>query len=490
MFMSSSGTSPGANERIDSWKAIAAFFGRDERTVKRWEKERSLPVHRVPGERGGVFAYTHELNRWLNRTHGKATVAEFPAPGPRLAESAPVPAPARPPSEAAEPHRAGMVTPSRPLTPWVAILAAAAVAVLGFWGIEHLRHRTHQLPAAGAAQPSPVAASHNPEAENLYLRGRYYWNRRTSSDLNQAVGEFTQALADDPGYGAAYAGLAETYDLMPEYGAMTQGEAYPRAIAAAQKALALDDSLAEAHAALAFATFYWDWNVNRAFAEYQRAIQLDPRNVNALHWYASSLLPLGRYVEASTEIERARELDPTSRSILADQAQIGLSTGDRQKSIATLRELERTEPDFLSAPRYLASYFFEQRDYRNYIAEAERAATISNNPDERAVATAARDGWARGGERGLLDAVRAAEKKIFYRGGSSGYMLALTCARLGRNAEAVDALQGGFRTRDVMLLVVFASDAYSGSELNTHLRGNPDFEQLRNQVLALVSGHG
>ncbi len=117
---------------------------------------------------------------------------------------------------------------------------------------------------------------------------------------------------------------------------MPRSEAFPRAIAAAAKAVALDDSLGEAHRALAFALFYWEWNIPRAFAEYRRAIAIDPRDEEAHHWYATSLLTLHRYPEALVEINEARKLDPTSRSILSDQALIRYWNGDRAGAIAHL----------------------------------------------------------------------------------------------------------------------------------------------------------
>ncbi|HEX4007473.1 MAG TPA: hypothetical protein VHX60_14955 [Acidobacteriaceae bacterium] len=476
------GIVPDQDERIESWKSIAAFFSRDERTVKRWEKERGLPIHRLPGDRGGIFAYAHELNLWRDRAQGSGTATEDPAPPPQNALILPPVAPAENLLEAPPPPPRTQNARHRV----IAIGALASMVIVLAISARSLGLLYRNSAKAAAAHPATPNASPNAEAEDLYLQGRYYWNRRTTGDLNRAVDALTQAIDHDPGFAAAYAGLAETYNLMPEYGTMTPAEAYPRAADAAKKALALDDRLPEAHAALAFALFYWDWRVPVALAEYKKAIQLDPMNANAHHWYAASLLPLGRYLEASAEIERARELDPASRSILADQAQIGLSTGSRDQSVAMLEEIERTEPDFLSPPRYLAGFYWDQKNYPGFIAASARAASVSKDPNELAVALAARDGWARGGEQGLLQSVRRAQEAIFRRGESSGYALATTCVRLGANAEAVNALQSAFHAHDVMMLVVFASGVYSGNELNTRLQGDPGFEQLRKQVQARI----
>src|SRR5579875_3395682 len=259
--------------RIDSWKEIAAFFGRDERTVRRWEKERALPVHRVPGDRGGVFAYADELTRWLNST--RAASPADPAvqmPG----SSAQIPAVSEP-----------LLARPRQNRLWAVPLAIFVIALLGLILYGYL----HRAARRQAALSAPAArASHQPdaEAEEFYLKGRYYWDRRTEGNLNLAVDAFTQAVVHDPSYAQAYAGLAESYDLMPEFTSMPRSEAFPRAIAAAGKAVSLDDSLGEAHRALAFGLFYWDWNFPRALAEYRRAIAIDPRDEEAHHWYATS----------------------------------------------------------------------------------------------------------------------------------------------------------------------------------------------------------
>ena len=117
----------------------------------------------------------------------------------------------------------------------------------------------------------------SPEAEELYLKGRYFWNKRTPEDLNKALDLFTQAIVRDPGYAQAYVGLADCYNLLREYSVMPPNEAYPRALAAAKKAVELDDNSAEAHNSLAFATFYWTWDAATAEREFKRAIAVESR---------------------------------------------------------------------------------------------------------------------------------------------------------------------------------------------------------------------
>lgn len=447
--------------RIDSWKEIAAFFGRDERTVRRWEKERSLPIHRIPGERGGVFAYTDELTGWLNSTSAIPEPASSPVPDDP--QSAPAP-----PSANAHPQR------PRSLRFW-SVPAVASLAVLLLLAWFGYRHRTPQ-PAASASAHVP-----DPQAEEFYLKGRYYWNRRTEESLNLAVDAFTQAVVHDPAYAQAYAGLAECYDVMPEFTSMPRSEAFPRAIAAASKAVALDDSLSEAHRALAFALFYWQWDVPRAFAEYRRAIQIDPRDEEAHHWYATSLLTLHRYPEALVEINQARKLDPTSRSILSDQALIRYWNGDHATAMARLREIERAEPDFVSAPHYLASLAFAEKDYRTFIEQTRLVGTITRDPESTDLADAAERGLARGGLHGMLEAMLPVQERYFRQSKASGYELARTCALLGRREDAVRYLKATIQDHDYVVFGVISDPDFAS------LRGNPGFEEIRRQLLSHIN---
>lgn len=474
------GLAPRENRRIDSWKEIAAFFGRDERTVKRWERDRALPIHRLPGERGGVFAYTEELTHWLNSTPAAAARKREESAGAiSIATARGVDLENR---EEADSQADAEVAPANesnaeripaPSSPRLIVLTALA-AVLLLAGILVAVH----LKSTRATQQAASTHKHVPDAEatEFYLKGRYYWNRRTTGSLSQAVDAFTQAVVHDSEYADAYAGLAECYDLMPLYSSMTNAEAFPRAIAAARKAIALDDSLPEAHAALAFALFYWQWNAKTSFAEFDRAIALDPRNADAHHWYATSLMTVGRYQEALVQMNLAQQADPTSGSVLADQAVVRYAAGDRAGAIAELREVERDEPDFWAAPRYLATIWLDQHNLPAYLAELKRYAELSKDPEIATMRAAAERGWALGGERGLLEALRREQEDLFRNGQSSGYELARTCAMLGDNQEAVADLKAAYRARDFRVLDL------NSQSWATALRGDPDFDGLVRQI--------
>src|SRR5213082_1832638 len=159
----------------------------------------------------------------------------------------------------------------------------------------------------------------NPEAHELYLKGRFFWNKRTGENLKKAADYFNQAIAADPNYALAYAGLAGVYVLMPFYSVGAPRDCYPRAKAAAKKALEQEDALAEAHTALAQVHCYYDFDFSQATSEFQRAIELNPNYATAHQWYCnSSLVALGRFDEAIAEVKRAIELDPLSLVINTD----------------------------------------------------------------------------------------------------------------------------------------------------------------------------
>lgn len=476
---------PAENIRLDSWKEIAVFFGRDERTVKRWEKTRSLPVHRLPGnQRGGVFAYSHELTQWLNSESAESDNSDGSLRPEEPFDSPPVFVERRrqpEPQPAAEPEieRTGHAPPANL---WTMMAAAVLIAVLIAVAVLINRRRTHAFTAPSSPTPTVTAVHSRPppdrRAVEFYLRGRYYWNRRTGDSLNRAVDAFTQAIVIDPSYAEAYAGLADSYNLMREYTTMPESEAYPRAIAAATKAVALDDSLAEAHRALAFALFYWKWDVPKAQQQYEKAIQLDPKDADAHHWYATSFLSLGRNSDALYEIQRARALSPGSPSILADRALILYESGDRAAGLAALKEMSQSEPQFLSPPRYLAKIYFEDGDYPDFLEMEKRAAILSSDPQEEAIADAARRGWQAGGERRMLEAMAAAQRQVFDKGQSSGYRLAYVCLLLGRKKDAVHYLQAALAAHDANILNL------PRSRFAAQLNGDPDFERLKAEVRA------
>jgi len=200
--------------------------------------------------------------------------------------------------------------------------------------------------SASAISKAQIPKSY--EAYDLYLKGRYFWNKRTPEGFEEAIKYFQQAIAKDPDYARAYAGLADCYALLPGY-TMTipQTEALPKARAAALKALQLDERLAEAHTSMALIAENYDWDWQTAEKEYRRAIELNPNYATAHHWYAEYLTWNGRFDEALRESERARQLDPLSLIIAADNAMIFYYSRqyDRaEKGFNAVLEMEPTFP--------------------------------------------------------------------------------------------------------------------------------------------------
>jgi tetratricopeptide (TPR) repeat protein len=452
---------PGNGDRLDGWKAIASYLDRSERTVKRWEATRGLPTHRIPGQgKRAVFAWAGELDEWLRSSGGEddAESADTGGFGPENVESeaaseAVVPDNALTGTEPSEPPS---LPAHRPL-PWRLLAVAALVLIclaailVSFSSSRKLHARVSTAPTApapdGGAGPNPSASSETAIARNLYLQGRYEWNQRTPDSLNRALDSFTQAIVHDPTYAEAYVGLAETYALLREYSTMPDNEAFSRSLAAAKKAVELDDSLSEAHRALAFAEMYGTWEFADAEKEFRRAIELDPKDPLARHWYANAFGMPGRFDECLHQMEIAQSLDPTSHATLADKGWMLFLAGKRDEGVKTLIEVERSVPDFVSPHSYLMQIGLEVRDYPLFLEEGEKMAAARQDPSWRQLLAAARRGYARSGERGLLQAMHDAARGMPSSYASSTTM-AKICILLGRKEEALQVLEEQYSHHD------------------------------------------
>jgi TolB-like protein/DNA-binding winged helix-turn-helix (wHTH) protein/Flp pilus assembly protein TadD len=219
----------------------------------------------------------------------------------------------------------------------------------------------------------------DPGAYEAYLKGRYFWNKRTADGLKKAVEYFDQAIAIDQRYAAAYSGLADTYALLGDwqYAVMTPKEAMPRAKAAALKAVELDDSLGEAHASLAFCLDGFDWNFEAADREFRRAVELSPGYATGHHWYSWHLALLGRNSEAIDEMRRALDLDPLSLIINADLAELLLIAGFPDESIKQSRKTIEIDPDFALVHNQLGQAYIQKHMFGAAIVELQRAMQLS-----------------------------------------------------------------------------------------------------------------
>lgn len=443
--------------RLDGWKDIAAYLGKAERTVKRWEASRGLPIHRVPGgAKASVYAYAIELDQWL-----KSSAAAPPDPAPAIIPVASEPAAAPDNPDLPEPP-----SPSRfSRRSWVTAVLSLSVAGSAM-GLLLASSATTGMPVTQRIQAlfshaSPVSSravsdDEKKLARDLYLKGRYEWNQRTPDSLDRALDLFTQAIVHDPAYAQAYAGLADTYDLLREYSTMPDNDAYPRAIAAARKAVELDDSLAEAHRALAFAERYGTWDFKDAEKEFRRAIELDPKDPQVRRWYANAFAVPGRFEDSLEQINKAQELDPSSNATLADKGLMLFNSGRTQEGIALLKEVERSAPDFASPHVYLAGISLRVADYPTFLEEQELTARTIDDPVQKDIATSARAAYARSGPTGLLNALYTKQKQYYEEGKYPATFFAQTCVRIGKRDEAMQLLETAYAHHESTIVALLS----------------------------------
>jgi TolB-like protein/tetratricopeptide (TPR) repeat protein/DNA-binding winged helix-turn-helix (wHTH) protein len=217
----------------------------------------------------------------------------------------------------------------------------------------------------------------DPDAYLAYSKGRFFWNRRTEGDLKRAIGYFQQAIAKDPNYALAYDGLADCWLPLGWYAYLAPSETFPYAKIAVMKALALDDSLAEAHTSLAFVTLYYDRDWANAEREFRRAIELNPNYANGHHWYGEFLSLVGRHEEAIAESERARELDPLSTIITTWVGSRYFFARQYDRAIEQYRSAVEMDPGFVPVHLVLGQALEQKRMYQEAIAELEKAVSLS-----------------------------------------------------------------------------------------------------------------
>jgi len=433
--------------RLNTWKEIASFFGRDERTVKRWEVSRALPVRRLPnGTRSTVYAYEYELTAWLNEG-GTSDIAVEPAGGNVSA--------------------VGLEGWKKRAYRVIAAACGIMLACMAILGADTT------LPARATMSAKIASPRHlpNAEASAFYRTGLYEWQTRTPVGLTRAVDDFTQAIVHDPLYAEAYVGLANCYNLLREFSTMPPEEAFPHAKAAAERAIALDPSLGNAHAALAFVDFYWSRDITGARREFERALALEPRNATAHHWYATFLMAIGEYPRALTEIDKAQLLDSESTAILADKGLILVASGKQNEGVALLQRLEQTEPAFYSSHRYLASIYLDQGNDAGFLRELAAAASARHDEGDAAIADAGAKGQMAAGRVGMLQAMLDVQKNLYAEGKQSAYSLAATYARLNDADNAIAYLKLSL-TRHETDNVILANDSAFGRLRSTpQLRG-------------------
>jgi len=221
----------------------------------------------------------------------------------------------------------------------------------------------------------------NLEAYNLYLKGRYHWNKRTEEGLQKSIEYFEQAIREEPNWASIYAAVADSYALLASYGVLPPAYAMPKAKTAALRALGSDDTLAQAHASLGFVRSFYDWDWGGAEREYKRAIELNPGYATARHWYSGCLRALGRLEEAMAEIKRAQELDPLSLAIGRDLGRTYQSSRQFDRAIEQYRRVLELDPNFPSGYVHLGMAYEDKLMHREALAAFQKARALpGGNP--------------------------------------------------------------------------------------------------------------
>ena len=310
----------------------------------------------------------------------------------------------------------------------------------------------------------------NAAAHELYLKGRFHLFRMTHSGIDAGVQHFTRALEYDPSYALAYVGLAHAYRMYALSLERPPGEVGPKGKAAALKALEIDDTLAEAHAVLAFHVYWFEWEWNTAEKHFARALELDPNSADT-HWmYAHLPSNTGRHAQALAAIARARALDPLSGLINAMEGQFLLHAGRTDEAIARLRDAIELEPRSRVAHLFAASAYIEQGAFDDAVAEAGAARALTpSNTQARALEAYANAGR---GKHSEAEAALAELLELSKERYVSPYHVAIACNGLNEPAEAIARLERGFEEHDPMMVFLYVEPKWR------NLRGEPRMVRL------------
>jgi len=524
-------------ERLESWKAIAAYLKRDESTVRRWERE-GLPIHRhLHAKKASVYAYSSEIDLWWNAdrtrleraaTHEITSIAVLPLANlsgdsgqdyfadsmtevliTELGKISSLRVVSRTSAMAYKGSRKALDQIARELSVDAVVEGAVVresgrtritVQLIGtqperqLWAERYERDVSSilalQRDVAGAvaegihakltpkerillAQPRSV----DPEAYEAYLKGRYYWNKVVEIPENflKARESFEAAIRKDPGFAPAYAGLARSYAWSYSVSAESlrpPREVFPKAKAAALKALELDETLAEAHLALAYVREGYDWDWDGAERAYQRAIELNPNSVDARFEYARYLAIPRRFDEAFMQIQRIEELDPVAR---ADKVRNGKGwlyywAFQFDRALQEAQSLLELEPRFARA-HYLCGLVYTHKALYEESIISHRKAIAHSGEDSRSLALLA-SAHGRAGQTAEALGIVARLNERAKREHVSGLWMAQAHLGLGNNGEALRWLERGFQERDELGMLARSPFWYGP------LRSEPRFREL------------
>jgi eukaryotic-like serine/threonine-protein kinase len=298
----------------------------------------------------------------------------------------------------------------------------------------------------------------NTEAYQHYLKGRYYWNKRTAESLKKGIQYFEQAIESDPKYALAYAGLADSYNILASYSAIAPKDGFPAAKAAAMKALELDDKLAEAHASLAFVKFGYDWDWPATERAFKRALELNPGYASAHLWHAVYLVAMSRMDEAFAEMKRAQELDPLSLPICTNLGWISYLARRFDDAIEQYQKALELDSDFVVAHRRLGQAYEQKLMYEEALAEYEKCLALSGRDTETLAAVG--HVYARMGQAGkaleVIDELKALAASRYI----PSYLIGVIYLGLGDMDRTFEWLEKAYQERYGFLAYLVVSPVF------------------------------
>jgi len=307
------------------------------------------------------------------------------------------------------------------------------------------------------------------DAYRLYLKGRNSWNKRTADELQQAIEFFNQAIAIDPNYAAAYAGLADCYNMLVVYGALQPKDGFPKAKEAAMKALDIDENQAEAHSSLAFIKFRWDWDRAESEREFQTAIKLKPAYAPAHQWYSSYLVAVERFDEAIAEAKRTEELEPLSFVASSHLGWIYYLAGKNDEAIEQCKKILDLDPNSFPARRYLGLAYESKGMYAEAIHEFQTGVKLSGSPLMLALLGHA---YAASGKRAEAQQVLNDLEQLQAQRYVSPYTVAAIYAGLNDQDQSFNWLDKAVAEHDIWLMNLKVDPVF------TRLRTNRKFTDL------------
>ena len=309
----------------------------------------------------------------------------------------------------------------------------------------------------------------NAQAHDAYLKGIYFWNKRTEDGLTRAISYFQQAIDAEPNFARAYSGMADCYLSLYDYNMLAPDMAVPKARTAAQKAIALDNTLAEAHTTLGYLETLYDWNWRDAEKEFKTAIALSPNYANAHHWYGLYLAFTGRFDESLHELSTAQQLDPLSLPINSNLGRVLYFNRQFDAAIAQLKATVDLDPDFWGAHYKLAEAYEGAGRYQDAVSEYEKGFELSG---DKSLAEAMRRAFATSGYRGAIEAWLSQEQENARNGQRVAFGLAQLNASLGHNDLALTYLGQALKERTSWVILINCHPKFDG------LRRDARFQEL------------